>query len=176
MAQANRRLHTESIIRRCRMCSTECTHRISCHSGPSQRTSQLSYVIGYTRDRIHTVANDIPKVYAMLQVDPAPRVVFFHRLTRYAPSLLRPQPWDNRVFGFQGDLLHGNQSNLVEWPATPFARTAMTTVPLIGQMEAAWQANGGGDTLGLYGANEPNMEQLQAWGLSLYLIIMSHYA
>jgi hypothetical protein len=75
--------------------------------------------------------NDIPKVYTMLQVDPAPRVVFIHRPTRYAPSLLGPQPWDDCVFGFQGDLLHSNQLNLVEWPATPFAHTAMTTVPLI---------------------------------------------
>jgi hypothetical protein len=47
------------------------------------------------RDQIHTAANDIPKVYAMLQVDPAPRVVFIHCPTRYAPSLLGPHLWDD---------------------------------------------------------------------------------
>jgi hypothetical protein len=125
----------------------------------------LAEQLATLRDWIHTAANDIPKVYAMLQVDPNPRVVFIHRPTRNAPSLLVPQPWDDQIFGLQGDLLHGNQTNLVEWPATPFTCTPMTVVHLVGQIDAAWQGNGGADALGPYGANKLNTEQLQVQGL-----------
>jgi hypothetical protein len=100
------------------------------------------------RDRVLMGANDVPKVFALMQVDPLPRIVFIHRPTRYAASLLGGQPWDDRVFGFQGDLLHGNQTNLIEWPDAPFVRTAITTVPQYDYMEAAWQTAGGGGCLG----------------------------
>jgi hypothetical protein len=77
------------------------------------------------------MANDIPNVFAMVQEAPVPHIVFVHRPTRYAPSWLGAQPWDDTIFGFQGDLLHpGNQINTtIEWPITPFARTVHTTVP-----------------------------------------------
>ena len=114
------------------------------------------------RDRVHTAANDVPKVFAMVQVDPTPRVIFIHRPTRYEPSLIGAQPWDDRIFGFQGDMLRGNQINLVEWPATPFARSVAAPVPTVAQVDTAWANSAGADALGPFGANDPDTEQLRA--------------
>ena len=77
------------------------------------------------RDRIMTMANDVPKVFAVMQDTPAPRIVFVHRPTRFAPSWNRTQAWDDVIFGFQGDVQPGNQINMIEWPVTPFGRTAL---------------------------------------------------
>jgi hypothetical protein len=114
------------------------------------------------RDRVISAANDVPKVFVMLLADPTPRIVFVHRPTRFASSLLGAQPWDDRVFGFQGDIRQGNQINLVEWPATPFARSILVTVPVLHQMDAAWTAAAGADALGPFLANDPETEQLRA--------------
>jgi hypothetical protein len=64
------------------------------------------------RDHIISAANDVLKVFVMLLADPTPWIVFVHRPTCFASSLLGP--WDYRVFGFQGDIRQGNQVNLVE--------------------------------------------------------------
>jgi hypothetical protein len=114
------------------------------------------------RDRVIAAANDVPKVFAMMQTEPTPRIVFVHRSTRYAPSLLGTQPWDNWIFGFQGDLHPGNQINLVEWPANPYTRTAPSTVPTLATMDAAWTNAGGTDTIGPLALNDPDTEQLRA--------------
>jgi hypothetical protein len=91
------------------------------------------------RNRVLFGANGVPKVFlALVQIDPTPRIMFIHQPTQYAALLPGGQPWDDHVFSFQGDLLHGNQTNLVEWPKTPFLRTALTTVPQFKHMEAAW--------------------------------------
>jgi hypothetical protein len=113
-------------------------------------------------DRVLFGANDVPKVFALVQIDPTPRIVFIHWPTRYAASLQGGQPWDDCVFGFQGNLLHGNQTNLMELPDTPFMQTTLMMVPQFEHTEAAWQAAGGADALGPFGANEPHMEQLRA--------------
>jgi hypothetical protein len=89
------------------------------------------------RDRVITAANDVLKVFVMLLVDPTPQIVFVHRPTHYASSPLGAQQWDDRVFGFRGDVRQGNQINMVEWPAAPFARSAMVTVPVIDHMDAS---------------------------------------
>lgn len=114
------------------------------------------------RDRVISAAHDVPKVFVMLLTDPTPRIVFVHRPTRFASSLLGAQPWDDRVFGFQGDVREGNQVNLVEWPATPFARSVLVTVPVLDHMDASWTAAAGADALGPYLANDPETEQLRA--------------
>jgi hypothetical protein len=89
------------------------------------------------RDCVISAANDVPKVFVMLLPDPTPRIVFMHRPTRFALSLLGAQPWDDRVFGFQGDVRQGNQVNLIEWPATPFAHSVLVTVPMLDQIDAS---------------------------------------
>jgi hypothetical protein len=114
------------------------------------------------RDRVVSASNDVPKVFVMLLTDPAPRIVFVHRPTRFASSLHGTQPWDDRIFGFQGDIQPGNQVNLVEWPATPFARSSIVTVPTLDHMDALWTAAAGADALGPYLANDPDTEQLRA--------------
>jgi hypothetical protein len=98
----------------------------------------------------------------MLLTNPTPRIVFLHRPTRFALSLLGAQPWDDRVFGFQGDVHQGNQVNLIEWPATPFARSVLVTVPVLDQMDASWTAAVGADALGPYLANDRETEPLRA--------------
>jgi hypothetical protein len=59
-------------------------------------------------------ANNVPKVFVMLLPDPMPWIVFMHHPTCFVLSLLGAQPWDDRVFGFQGDVRQGNQVNLIE--------------------------------------------------------------
>jgi hypothetical protein len=76
--------------------------------------------------------------------------------------LLRAQPWDDRIFGFQGDVRQGNQINLIEWPGTPFLRSVMVTVSLLDNMDDAWTNANGADAVGPYVANDPNTEQLRA--------------
>jgi hypothetical protein len=76
--------------------------------------------------------------------------------------LLGAQPWDDRIFGFQGDVRAGNQINLVEWPDAPFTRSGMVTVPLLDEMDDAWTNANGADAVGLYAANNPNTEQVRA--------------
>jgi hypothetical protein len=114
------------------------------------------------RDRVVTAANDVPKVFVMLLVDPTPQVIFVHHPTRYASSLLGTQPWDDRVFGFHGEVREGNQINMVEWPALPFYRSAMVTVPLLNHMDEAWTNATGADAVGPYVASDPDTEQTQA--------------
>jgi hypothetical protein len=115
------------------------------------------------RDRIiATPKNDVPKVYAMLQDKPAPRIMLVHRPTQYVPLLLGAQPWDDRIFGLQGDLHPGNQINTIEWPVTPFARTVPMTVPVLGHMDAAWATTIGDDVLEPFNINDPDTEQLRA--------------
>jgi hypothetical protein len=114
------------------------------------------------RDRVITAANDVPKVFVLLQSDPTPQIICVHRPTRYASSLLGAQPWDDRIFGFQGDVRVGNQINLVEWPDAPFTRSGMVTVPLLDEMDDAWTNANGADAVGPYAANDPNTEQVRA--------------
>jgi hypothetical protein len=115
------------------------------------------------RDQVILAANDIPKVFVMLLADPTPRrIVFLHCPTRFASSLRGALPWDDRVFGFQGDLRQGNQINLVEWPATPFACSILVTVPVLDQMDASWMTAAGADAVGPYLVNDPETEQLRA--------------
>jgi hypothetical protein len=114
------------------------------------------------RDCIILAANNVPKLFIMLLHDPTPRIVFVHHPTYFALSLLGAQPWDDRVFGFQGDVHQGNQVNLIEWPATPFARLVLITVPVLDQMDASWTAAAGADALGPYLANNPKTKQLCA--------------
>jgi hypothetical protein len=113
------------------------------------------------RDRIIlAAANHVPKVFAIVQKAPVPHIIFVHRLTRYAPSWLGAQPWDDSIFGFQGDLHPGNQINTIEWPVTPFAWTVHTTVPTLDHMDAAWATAIGDDVLGPFNVNEdPDTEQ-----------------
>jgi hypothetical protein len=98
----------------------------------------------------------------MFLPNPTPRIVFVHRPTRFASSLLGAQPWDDRVFGFQGHVHQGYQVNLIEWPATPFARSVLVTVPVLDQTDASWTAAAGADTLGHYLVNDPETKQLRA--------------
>ena len=56
----------------------------------------------------------------------------------------------------------GNQINMIEWPVTPFGRTAHATVPVLAQMEAAWTTAIGHNVLGPFNANDPNTEQVRA--------------
>jgi hypothetical protein len=114
------------------------------------------------RDRVMTMANNVPKVFAMMQDTPVPRIVFVHRPTRFAPSWNNTQPWDDDIYGFQGDVQPGNQINMIEWPVTPFGRTAHTTVPALDHMDAAWTTAIGNDALGPFNANDPNTEQVRA--------------
>jgi hypothetical protein len=55
-----------------------------------------------------------------------------------------------------------NQVNLVKWPAAPFARSIMVTVPLVEHIDAAWTNAAGADSVGPFVANNPNTEQLRA--------------
>jgi hypothetical protein len=112
------------------------------------------------RDRVITAANDVPKVFVLLQLDPMPQIICVHRLTQYASSLLGAQPWDDRIFGFQGDVRQGDQINLVEWPDASF--THMVTVPLLDKMDDAWINANGADAVRPYAANDPNTEQGRA--------------
>jgi hypothetical protein len=114
------------------------------------------------RDRIMTMANDVPKVFAMVQDTPVPRIIFVHRPTRFAPSWNTTQPWDNVIYGFQGDIHPGNQINIIEWPVTSFGRAAHTTVPSLDHMDAAWATAIGNDVLGPFGVNDPDTEQVRA--------------
>jgi hypothetical protein len=114
------------------------------------------------RDQVIATANDVPKVFAIMQTDPTPCIVFIHCPTHYAPSLLGAQPWDDHIFGFQGDLLPGNQINTVEWPVNPFTRTVNVTVLTLATMDMAWANAGGNDAIGPLGGNDPATEQLRA--------------
>jgi hypothetical protein len=109
-----------------------------------------------------TMANNVPKVFAVMQDTPAPRIVFVHRPTRFAPLWNHTQAWDDVIFGFQGDVYPGNQINMIEWPVTPFGRTAHATVPALAHMDAAWTTAIGNDVLGPFNANDPNTEQVRA--------------
>ena len=114
------------------------------------------------RDRIIAAASDVPKVYVMMQAEPTRQVLCIHRPTRYATSLVGTTPWDDCIFGFQGDIRHGQQVNVVEWPESPFVRTGYVTVPTLAEMDGAWLAAAGGDTVGPLAANAPGTEQLRA--------------
>jgi hypothetical protein len=114
------------------------------------------------RDRVISAANDVPKVFVLLQTDPTPQIICVHRPTRYASSLLGAQPWDDRIFGFQGDVRQGNQINLIEWPDAPFTRSGMVTVPLLDDMDDTWTNANGADAVGPFAANDPNTEQVRA--------------
>lgn len=114
------------------------------------------------RDRVTTAANDVPKVFVLVQSDPTPRIMCIHRPTRYATSLVSTSQWDDRLFGFQGDVRPGNRMNLVEWPTSPFTRTNNLTVPTLDGMDAAWTVAAGADSCGPYAANAPNTEELRA--------------
>jgi hypothetical protein len=109
------------------------------------------------------MANDVPKVFAiMMQDTPVPRIIFVHRPTRFAPSWNGAQPWDDVIFGFQGDMHPGNQINTIEWPVTPFGLTAHTTVPSLDHMDAAWATAIDDGVLGPFNVNDPNTEQVRA--------------
>jgi hypothetical protein len=56
------------------------------------------------RDWIIVVVSTIPKVYVMMQAEPMQKVFCIHCPTRYATSLVNTMPWDDRIFGFQGDI------------------------------------------------------------------------
>jgi hypothetical protein len=101
-------------------------------------------------------------VFAVFQAEPTPRVVFIHRPTRFAPSLTAGTQWDNHIYGFLGEVQPGNQVNLIEWPETPFGRTAQILVPTLETMDDAWAAAAPATTmLGPFAANQPNKEQLR---------------
>ena len=104
-----------------------------------------------------TVANDVPsKVFAMVQDSPV-------LPTRFAPSWNNTQPWDDGIFGFQGDMHPGNQINIIEWPvSTPFGRRAHMTVPSFAHMDAAWATAIDEDIFGPFGMNDPDTEQVRA--------------
>jgi hypothetical protein len=114
------------------------------------------------RDRVISAANDVPKAFVLLQLDPTPQIICVHRPTRYASSLLGAQTWDDRIFGFQGDVWQGNQINLIEWPDAPFTRSAMVTVPVLDDMDDTWTNANGADAVGPFAANDPNTEQVRA--------------
>jgi hypothetical protein len=114
------------------------------------------------RDRVIAAAHDVPKAFVLLQCDPTPQIICVHRPTRYASSLLGAQPWDDRIFGFQGDIRPGNQINLVEWPAAPFSRSVIVTVPVIDHMDTAWTNAAGADAMGPFVVNDPDTEQIRA--------------
>jgi hypothetical protein len=114
------------------------------------------------RDHVITVANDIPKVFVLLQLDPMPQIICVHRPTRYASSLLGAQPSDDRIFSFQGDVWQGNQINLVKWPDAPFTCSGMVAVPLLDKMDDAWTNANGANAIRPYAANDPNTEQVHA--------------
>jgi hypothetical protein len=105
---------------------------------------QLGEQSATLRDCVIMAANNVPKVFAMLQREPTPLVMFVHRPTRYASSLLGAQPWDDCVFGFEGDIRQGNQVNLMEWPADPFWRSIMITVPTLNRTDDAWREHSWG--------------------------------
>ena len=88
------------------------------------------------------------------------QVLCIHRPTRYATSLVGMTPWDDRVFSFQGDIRQGQQVNIIEWPESPFVHTGYVTVPTLAEMDAAWLAAVGGDTVGPLVANALGTEQL----------------
>ncbi len=114
------------------------------------------------RERVLGAARDVPKVFAMFQEAPTPRIVFVHRPTKFAPSLTGATPWDSKVYGFHGDLLAGNQVNLVEWPAAPFARSAPVVVPTFATFDDAWAAAGPVATMmGPFAAGAPNTEAVR---------------
>jgi hypothetical protein len=114
------------------------------------------------RDQVIATVNDIPKVFAIMQTNPTPCIVFIHRPTRYAPSLLGTQLWDDHIFGFQGDLLPRNQINTVEWPMNPFTWTVNMMVSTLATMDMAWVNVGGNDAIRPLGTNDPATEQLCA--------------
>jgi hypothetical protein len=60
------------------------------------------------RDRVISMANDVPKAFVLLQSDPMPQIICVHHPTRYVSSLLEGQPWDDRIFGFPGNVWQGN--------------------------------------------------------------------
>jgi hypothetical protein len=114
------------------------------------------------RDHVITVANDVPKVFVLLQSDPMPQIICVHHPTRYASSLLGAQLGDDHIFGFQGDVRQGNQIYLVEWPDAPFTCSGMVTVPLLDEMDDAWTNANGADAVRPYATNDPNTEQVCA--------------
>jgi hypothetical protein len=102
------------------------------------------------RDRVITAANDVPKAFVLLQMDPTLQIICVHHPTRYASSLLGAQLWDDHIFGFQGDVRQGNQINLIKWPDTPFSRSVMVTMPLPDYMDDAWMKANGANAIGPY--------------------------
>ena len=74
-------------------------------------------------DELHATVNNcasqhIPTAFLVLSTRPgetAPTVKCYHRLTKFLPRMGMPaSPWDDKVFAFSGDLLHG-QLSTVTW-------------------------------------------------------------
>jgi hypothetical protein len=114
------------------------------------------------RDRsiMATASDHVPKVYVMMQADPTQQVLCIHCPTRYATSLIGTMPWDDCIFGFQGDIRQGQQVNIIEWPKSPFVHTGYVTMPTLAEMDTAWLATVGADTVGTLAVSAPGTEQL----------------
>jgi hypothetical protein len=115
------------------------------------------------RDATVGATSDIPKVFAcMRMVAGSPRIVFLHRLTKYAPSLGGATQWDSERFAFLGDLHAGDQAILVNLPDTPFGRTVQVYAPEAEHMAEAWENSAGADALGPFDDQTANATQLRA--------------
>jgi hypothetical protein len=90
-------------------------------------------------DHVITTTNDIPKVFVMLLVEPPPQIRFVHITRRVTLHHFwgHNSQWDDRVFGFQGDMQQGIQINRVEWPTASFGRSVFVTVLLVDHMDVA---------------------------------------
>jgi hypothetical protein len=129
--------------------------------GPESFTSPETLL-----DRVLLRSNDVPKAFLVLERDrfchhASIRVI--HRPTRYAASLADTTlcRWDDRVFGFVGDLLHGNFTNVIEWPFDAFSPKDYTWVPCLHDMEEAWTACAR-FMLGPFDANSAKYERIRA--------------
>ena len=113
------------------------------------------------RDQVIKASGHVPKVYAILQLEPMLQINLIHRPTRFAPSFAGDTQWDGEIFAFLGDVGAGNQLTVVEFPAAnpgAFGRSAYVTVPTTANMTALWAAAAGADMLGLNAANAVDME------------------
>jgi hypothetical protein len=138
------------------MCLTVTTHSIW---RPSVQSLQEPATL---HNCIIAVASDVPKVYVMMQVEPTQQVLCIHHPTQYATSLVGMMPWDDHIFGFQGNIQQGQQVNVIKWPKSLFVCTGYVTMPTLAEMDTAWLAAAGADTVGPLAANAPGTEQLQA--------------
>lgn len=123
-------------------------------------------------DRLAVASELIPKVFLVevMLPDGNLAVTTVFRVTKFVPHPIQASFWDDKIFGFMGDVEVNNFINIVELTEELLEVTAEGTVHTVGTVDAAIQAQPGQTALDFLATGAANTEKVQ----SRYMVQVPH--